>query len=563
MNTIRAASLTLLCLFVSRAIAEDWLRFRGPNGSGTSIETSTLPLRWSPTANLQWKVELPGAGVSSPIVVGDRVFVTAYSGYGLERENPGDIKNLVRHLICLDAATGERKWQADVAAKLPEDPYTGIGVTAHGYASHTPVSDGKLVFAFFGKSGLYAYDLDGTELWNSGVGTESDPWKWGTSSSPIEHKDLVIVTASAESQAIVGFDKRTGNQVWRQAAKGLDGMWGTPILVKVDDNRTDLVISVAKEVWGLNPETGKLRWFCVASESDQAHSSAIASDGIVFAFSGRNGGSIAVKAGGKGDVTDSHVVWSGSDTASFGTPLVHQSKIYLIGNGVLDVIDRESGSNLQQVRMKSPPGSSRGGGGRSGSANYSSPVIAGDKLFYLKGDGEMIVFSLGDKLEQLSVNRVTEDSESFGGSPAISDGRMFIRSSRHLYCVAEMGDQVEPQRIAQDETARDSASATESASTGRGGFGGQGSSAGRLDPNAIFTERDKDQDGKLTRDELEGSPLVARMRQMDTDKDQALSKEELVAGIATFFGRGGGGGFRSGNRKDTRPDRPQRPELEG
>ncbi len=189
-------------------------------------------------------------------------------------------------MVCLDATTGEKKWQKDVAAKLPEDPYSGIGVTAHGYASHTPVSDGKLVFAFYGKSGLYAYDLDGNELWNSGVGTESDPWKWGTSSSPIEYGDLVIVTASAESQAIVGFDKQSGKEVWRQEAKGLDGMWGTPVLVRVDDNRTDLVMSVAKEVWGLNPETGKLRWFCDASGADQAHSSAIASDGVVFAFIG-------------------------------------------------------------------------------------------------------------------------------------------------------------------------------------------------------------------------------------------------------------------------------------
>lgn len=252
--------------------AEDWLRFRGPAGSGISGETKSIPTQWSPTANLAWKTELPGPGVSSPIVVGDRVLVTCYSGYGLQRNDPGDIKYLKRHLVCLDAASGEKKWQRDVAAKLPEDPYSGIGVTAHGYASHTPVSDGKLVFAFYGKSGVYAYDLDGNELWNSDVGTESDPWKWGTSSSPILYGDLVIVTASAESQAIVAMDKTTGKEVWRQEAEGLDGMWGTPLLVRIDDSRTDLVMSVAKEVWGLNPETGKLRWWCDASGAEQAHS---------------------------------------------------------------------------------------------------------------------------------------------------------------------------------------------------------------------------------------------------------------------------------------------------
>ncbi len=254
------------------------------------------------------------------------------------------------------------------------------------------------------------------------------------------------------------------------------------------------------------------------------------------------------------------------------SPLAYQSKIYLIGNGVIDVIDRESGKSVEQVRLKSPAGSSRGGGGsRFGSADYPSPVIAGDKLFYLKGNGEMFVFSMGDRLEQLSVNRVTDDSESFGGTPAISDGRMFIRSNKYLYCVTEKGDQIEPQKIAKDEPAGDEAEATDRPAGGRGGFGGggrpgggrAGGGGGGLDPNAIFAERDKDKDGKLTKDELEGSPLAARMRQMDTDKDEALSKEELVAGIRTFFGGGGGGGFRGGNRKDTRPDRPQRPELEG
>jgi outer membrane protein assembly factor BamB len=564
MNIFRFASLTFLCLCYGSVSAEDWLRFRGPAGSGVSTETKNLPTKWSPDANLAWKTELPGAGVSSPIVVGDRVFITCYSGYGLQRNNPGDIKNLKRHLVCLDATSGKKIWQQDVAAVLPEDPYSGIGVTAHGYASHTPVSDGKLVFAFYGKSGVYAYDLDGKELWNSNVGKESDPWKWGTSSSPVVHGDLVIVTASAESQAIVGLDKKTGKEVWRQEAEGLDGMWGTPTLIKVDDSRTDLVMSVAKEIWGLNPENGKLRWWCDASGAEQAHTSAVSSDGVVFAFTGRGGGSAAVEVGGKGDVTESNLKWTGKDTARFGSPIVHQSKVYLVGNGVVKAIDRETGKSVDQIRLK---GSRRGGGGMFGSLDYCSPVIAGDHLYYLKGNGQMFVLSVGDELRQVAVNDITIDTEQFGGTPAISDGRMFLRSNKHVYCVTDKGEQVDPQKVAKN----DSQAESDDAETPRrrpGGFGRGGRR--NFDPTTILAQRDANKDGKLTKDELQGSPLATRMRQMDTDKDQAVSKAELEAGIRTFFGRGGRGGGgggrggfgRGGERKDTRPDRPQRPELD-
>jgi outer membrane protein assembly factor BamB len=565
MNTVRFVWLSCLCLCFSSATAEDWLRFRGPAGSGVSSETKNLPTQWSPSANFAWKAELPGPGVSSPIVVGNRVFVTCYSGYGLQRNDPGDIKYLQRHLVCLDAASGEKKWQKDVAAKLPEDPYSGAGVPAHGYASHTPVSDGKLVFAFYGKSGVYAYDLEGRELWNSSLGTESDPWKWGTSSSPIVYDDLVIVTASAESQAIVGFEKTTGKEVWRQEAEGLDGMWGTPLLVRIDEGRTDLVMSVAKEVWGLNPETGKLRWWCDASGAEQAQSSAVSDDGVIYAFTGQGGGSIAVQAGGKGDVTESNVKWTGNDSSRFGSPLAYKSKVYLVSNGIVKAFDRDSGESAGQLRLKSAGGSRGGGRGRSqfGSSDYPSPVISGDNLYCLKGNGEMIVCRLGDELEQISVNRTTDDNESFGGTPAISNGRMYLRSSKHLYCIADKGEHVEQQTIAKNDKESEENAA---ASSGRrpGGRGGRGgASRRRFDPNAIFAERDKNKDGKLTKDELAGSPLATRMRQMDTDKDSAVSKDELTAGIRTFFGPGGSrGGSGRATRKDTRPDRPQRPELE-
>ncbi|MEM8735328.1 MAG: PQQ-binding-like beta-propeller repeat protein, partial [Planctomycetota bacterium] len=461
----RSAFLAAICLPVaaSSVMADNWMRFRGPAGSGQSQEV--LPASWTPSANLAFKVTLPGAGVSSPIVVDDKVFVTCYSGYGLDRENPGDLSNLVRHLVCYDAKTGEKLWQQDVAGTANEDTYTGIGVTAHGYASHTPVSDGKAVYAFFGKAGVFAFDLNGEKLWQQEVGGESDPWNWGSSSSPVVYGNTVIVTASAEGQALVGLDTATGKEVWRQEASGLDGTWGTPSFVTTADGRTDMVLSVAKEIWGLNPSNGKLRWYSEATGAEQAHSSVITGGGMVFAFTGRGGGSVAVRAGGSGETTEENVVWSGRDSARFGSPVGYKSNLYLVANGTLTTIDGRTGKRIKQLRLR---GGAAGGGGRFGSSDYPSPVVAGDKLYYVNGKGETYVFALdGDEPEQISVNLVTVDKESFGGSPAISDGRLFLRSDKHLYCVAA-GDAAVELNASKDLIAKVEDSAGES-----GGFGGR------------------------------------------------------------------------------------------
>ena len=210
--TLRHLSMVVLVLSASTTYAGDWSRFRGPNGTGISQDEKPVPTKWSPSENLKWKQGLPGPGVSSPIVVGNRVFVTCYSGYGTDRSDPGNMDELKRHLVCIDADTGKTLWDKTVDAVLSEDPYSGIGVPAHGYASHTPVSDGERVYVFFGKTSVLAFDLDGNQLWQKSVGTESDPRQWGSASSPILHNNLLIVTASAESQALVALDKTMANR---------------------------------------------------------------------------------------------------------------------------------------------------------------------------------------------------------------------------------------------------------------------------------------------------------------------------------------------------------------
>jgi outer membrane protein assembly factor BamB len=250
-----------LALWGFVAVAADWPRFRGPAGSGIAPDSESVPSEWSPTTNIAWKIPLPGPGASSPIIVGNKVLVTCYSGYDVDRDHPGEIENLVRNLVRIDLRTGDKLWQKNVPGWLPEDSYDKSGVSSHGYASHTPVSDGVNVYCFFGKGGVHAFNLKGDELWNAEAGKESDPPRWGSSSRPVIHENTLIVTASAESQSIIGFDKETGEKRWQQFASGLDGMWGTPTLVQVDENRTDLVMLVAQELWGLDPRSGRLRWF--------------------------------------------------------------------------------------------------------------------------------------------------------------------------------------------------------------------------------------------------------------------------------------------------------------
>lgn len=424
-------------LTISSASAGDWPRFRGPNGDGISPDTVAPPLKFSATENLKWSVELPGEGVSSPIIVGDRVFITAYSGYGFE---PGDLLDLKRHLLCLDRKSGKILWQKSIEAVLPEDSFSGLGVPAHGYASHTPVSDGKRVYAFFGKSGVYAYDLDGKQLWRASVGTESDRRRWGSSSSPILVENTLVVTAGPERRAMVGLDAETGKELWAAESESFGDVWGTPILVTSGD-RTDIVIGAPGEMWGINPKTGKVRWYCEAIQSDQFNTSVVASDGVIFAVEGRGGGAIAIKAGGKGDVSQSNVLWTGRDANRFGTPVVYEGRIYFVANGIANCLDAKTGSKLYQSRLPRPDGadnepqqdSGRGRGGFGGQ-DYASPVIAAGRVYYVSAGGDIHVWKTGDSFESLAVNRLAS-GETFAATPAISAGDLFFRSNKKLYCV--------------------------------------------------------------------------------------------------------------------------------
>lgn len=452
LSRLRVCFVLIAACASSPAVASDWLRFRGPNGSGVCPDEASLPTEFGPDKNMAWQIDLPGRGSSCPIVVGDRVFVTCWSGYGMSRENPGDQDDLKRHLLCIDRHKGEVLWDAVVDPYLPEDNYGGM-FAEHGYASHTPVSDGERVYCFFGKTGAVAFDRDGAQLWLASLGTESDPRDWGSAASPILYGNLLICTAAAESEAMVALNKETGEEVWRQEAGGFSGTWGTPVLMKVDNERTDLAIGVPNEIWGMNPQTGKLRWHARGPENNSFCASLVPGDGVVYALDSRGGGGTAVKVGGDGDVTESHVLWRTQENNRIVTPVLVDGRLYFFHRGLAICLDAETGESVFKARMtgaSAPSAEAAGGddgGGRRGrgrggfrNADYASPIYADGKIYFPSRRGDIYVFAPGGEFQQLAVNRVSDDAdEDFSSTPAASDGQLFIRSSKRLYCVSATG----------------------------------------------------------------------------------------------------------------------------
>lgn len=451
-------ALVIRVCFAVHAQAGDWPRFRGSNGSGISTDEKAPPTRWSETENLRWSLELPGPGLSSPIVVGHRVLLTCWSGYGTPESPDATVEKLKRHLVCVDRATGICLWSTTVDSVMPEDRFQGI-FTENGYASHTPVSDGKYVYAFFGKSGVVAFDMEGNKIWHTLVGEDLELHGWGTASSPILFKNLVIITASVESRAIIALDRETGTEVWRQQADGLANTWGTPVLVENADGRTDLVLGVPHEIWAFNPESGAFRWFCNSFESNEIRASVIAHDGVIYLIDRTFGGSIAVHAGGDDDVTNSHVLWKNRHRGQVSTPLYHEGCLYWIFNRMANCIDAKTGDRIYQQPLipmdlvensnsavgQPPPNAGLRnrrarafGGGASDGKDYSSPVIAHGQMYFVARSGETYVIPLGRDFRVLAVNRVSpkSDDHPFNSTPAISDGEIFMRSTTTLYCIS-------------------------------------------------------------------------------------------------------------------------------
>jgi outer membrane protein assembly factor BamB len=422
----------------------DWPQFRGTAGTATSKD-SHLPEQWDKQTNLVWKAKLPGSGASSPIILGDRVYVTSYSGYGMSRDNPGSPNQLARHLSCFDRKEGTAVWTTDIHTDTPEASYRQ-NMQQHGYASNTPATDGKRLYVFLGTGGVHAFDLSGKEIWKQGVGTGTDGW--GSASSVVLFDDLVIVNAAVESGAIVALKKENGEEAWR--FKGLKKTWGTPALVESEGGKFDLVVSSEKRIFGLDPKTGKELWTCEGIQ-DYVCPSVVAGKNVAYVCGGRSSQIIAVRTGGSGDVSQSHVLWRKQAGGNVPTPVLYDGHLFGASDrgGIAFCVNAETGAIDYQQRLSGdenpvrpaafqPGGRGRRGGGPGGGgvSFYASAVAADGKVFEVSRNSGVFVVAADPKFELLARNEFEGDAGPFDGTPAISDGQLFLRSNTNLYCIA-------------------------------------------------------------------------------------------------------------------------------
>ena len=419
MKLTRILMASVLLTLGTAAIAADWPRFRGPNGVGVSDETG-LPVEWSDASNIAWKRDLLGAGGSSPVTVGDRLFVTCYSGYGLDAAKPGDMQALKLHLVCLRRSNGEPLWQKDIDPKLPEQQYSGF-LALHGYASSTPCTDGERIVAFFGAAGVFCFDLDGNELWHKSVGDRTD--KWGSATSPVIHENAVIVDASVESGSLVGLNKETGDEVWR--ASEIRRAWNSPIVAKSAEGRAEAIISSQGQLKAFDPLTGEQLWTCAGIE-DYVCPSVIAHDGIVYALGGRSKNGVAVRMGGSGNVSETHLLYRIPGFTNVSSPVFHEGKLYWMSEsqGFAYCADAATGAIVYRELVE--PASDR---------VYASAVLADGKVYYVSRTEGVYVVAARPEFTLLAHNKFSEDESIFNASPAVSNGQLLLRSDRRLYCI--------------------------------------------------------------------------------------------------------------------------------
>lgn len=414
--------------------AADWPAWRGPLGTGHSAETK-LPVKWSKTDNVKWRVALPERGNSTPIVWGSRVFVTQAVG---DR----------RTLMCFNRADGKLLWQQGVTTAEKEPTHQ-----TNPYCSGSPVTDGERVIASFASDGLFCWDLDGKELWRrTDLGRQIHIW--GGAASPVIHGDLCFLNfGPGETTYLLAVDKRSGRTVWKQAEEtgygkppGADivpspssksvpgfnpnfatdvGSWTTPVLMS-GDGPSQLLVSWPRRLTVYDPQTGRELWTC-AGLNPLIYPSPIYGDGTIVAMGGFSGSSFAVSTGGSGDVTETRRLWRHPRTKQrIGSGVVHAGHIYIHnGPGIAECFELNTGRLVWEERLK---------GAASVAGNWSSVMLAGDTCYTISQGGDGFVFKASPTFELISVNPLGEPSNS---SIAPSNGELFIRTHQALWCIAE------------------------------------------------------------------------------------------------------------------------------
>lgn len=396
------------------AQAGNWPAWRGPNGNGVADEKG-LPISWSADENIKWKVSLPGPGNSTPIVWGDRIFLTGALDAGARRT-----------LMCFDRANGKKLWQEELTCDAKE-----VTHKTNPYCASSPVTDGKSVFVWHGSAGVAAYDFNGKRLWHQDVGEFTHIW--GYASSPVLVDDLVIVSCGPGLRALlVAFDKKTGRQVWKRdlpaaqskEAKQFKGSWGTPVLRIDKDGNKQLVLGLPKQLIGFDPKTGKDIWTC-RGLTDLVYTDSLISGDVVVAMSGYHGAALACRVG-RGDVTESGRLWlhAKKNPQRIGSGVVVDGHVYLLNEpGIAWCIEVQTGKIKWKERLSSK-------------RSWCSMSYVDGRLYVPNENGETFILRPNpEKLDLIATNRL--DGEVTRGSPAFSDGQIFMRSHKHLYCIEE------------------------------------------------------------------------------------------------------------------------------
>lgn len=405
----------LLLLIAATASAGDWPGFRGPDGNGLSTERG-LPIQWS-AEQVAWAVDLPTAGNSSPIVWGDRIFLTGAMEGGAERV-----------LMCFDRATGKMLWHNSLRFDGQEPTHE-----TNPYCSSTPVTDGARIYIWQGSAGMVAYDFDGRQLWRTDLGLFQHIW--GNAASPVLFEDTVILHAGPGPRVLlIALDRATGKTVWQKeladaagpvgsSGKDWKGSWSTPVIdINPATSQPELILSLPQYVAAFNPRTGQEYWRCTGL-SDLVYTSPVVGPDVIIAMSGFMGPSIGLRRPGaeaSGDVTESHRLWRAEKNPQrIGTGVLLGDHLYMVNEpGVAECIEAKSGNTVWKERL--------------GAAMWGSPIYADGRIYATDNQGTTHIFAPSTKFEPLA-NNPLPTPQMTRATPAFSDGQIFIRTYDKLY----------------------------------------------------------------------------------------------------------------------------------
>lgn len=446
LSSLATALLAATALAQSPPVA--WPSFRGANAAGIA-EGQQLPSTWNGAtgAGVRWKIEIPGLAHSSPIVWGDRLFVTTaisslpnatfkpgLYGEGTASEDHSSHRWVV---MALDRRTGRTVWERVAYEGVPKQK-RHIKST---YASSTPATDGRIVVAFFGSQGLYAFDMDGTPLWQRDLGRldvgayDLPEYEWGTASSPIIYKDLVIVQCDQQKGSfLTALNVKTGETVWKTMREELPS-WGTPTVYQSarPGRAPELVTNASNFIRGYDPVTGKELWHLGGSSKITAPTPVFTDDYILIASGRRDEKPIfVIRPGARGDITlaagatsSETVVWSKRGRGPYmPTPIIYKDVAYVLGNdGIFDAYDLKTGDEVYRQRIP-----------HKGSGFSASPVLADGRIILSSEDGDMFVVPVG---ASFSVEPADPMGEALMATPALAGGVMYVRGERHLFAIGK------------------------------------------------------------------------------------------------------------------------------